>query len=120
MYEVIRGTIESVLRKYGIQSDVNLVNHGRTVSVNDNGLIFWVRMLPREDKLNVEFSTVQLPKDLQRRGIFTDVFNTIKSLDFINRLSVDGICTSAMSGWSIKHNLESNGFSCWVYPNQSN
>lgn len=72
----------------------------------------WVRLYPTEsNKVSVDFSTVQLDRNLQRRGIFTYIFNHLKSLEVVGVLEISSVCTSCMRSWCIGKGLKTvDGF----------
>lgn len=72
--DLIRSNIESSLRNFNISSEVLLKNNNMCISVSDEDIELWIRLLPTKDnKVSVDFSTVQLSDKLQNRGIFTSI-----------------------------------------------
>lgn len=114
--EEIRANIESSLRSCGIDTPVSLENFNKCISVqkdvcdeDSTNVWLWVRLMPMSNsKYSVDFSTVQLPSSMQRNGIFTLIFNNLKSCSKVGKLSVSSVCTQKMCNWCNKQNLETN------------
>lgn len=110
--DLIRSNIESSLRNFNISSEVLLKNNNMCISVSDEDIELWVRLLPTKDnKVSVDFSTVQLSDKLQNRGIFTSIFSNLKSLEEVGVLKISSVCTRCMTKWCVKNGLKSeDGF----------
>lgn len=109
--DLIRSNIESSLRNFNISSEVLLKNN-MCISVSDEDIELWVRLLPTKDnKVSVDFSTVQLSDKLQNRGIFTSIFSNLKSLEVVGVLKISSVCTRCMTKWCVKNGLKTeDGF----------
>ena len=110
--ELVRSNIESSLRNFSISSEVLLKNNNMCISVSDEDIELWVRLLPtRDNKVSVDFSTVQLSDRLQNKGIFTSIFSNVKSLEEVGVLKISSVYTRCMTKWCIKNGLKSeDGF----------
>ena len=106
--ELIRKSIESSLRVYNIDSDVTVENFNKCIKVFDDNVMLWVRLLPMSDnRYVVDFSSIQLDKNLQRRGIFTSIFNSLKQCAKVGKLVVSSVCTDEMLNWCKSRGLSS-------------
>lgn len=114
--DLIRSNIESSLRNFNISSEVLLKNNSMCISVSDEDIDLWIRLLPTKDnKVSVDFSTVQLSDKLQNRGIFTSIFSNLKSLEEVGVLKISSVCTRCMIKWCVKNGLKTvDGFD-YVY-----
>ena len=62
-----------------------------------------VRLYPAEDnKVSVDFSTVQISDKLQNRGIFTSIFSNLKSVEEVGVLKISSVCSRCMTKWCVK------------------
>lgn len=113
---LVRSNIESSLRNYNISSEVLLKNNNMCISVQDEDIDLWVRLLPVEDnKVSVDFSAVQLSDKLQNKGIFTSIFSNLKSSEVVGVLKISSVCTRCMTKWCVKNGLKTiDGFD-YVY-----
>lgn len=110
--DVIKKNIEFSLHKYNINFLIEIQNYGKCIAVSGFDMYIWIRLLPsREDgKYIVEFSSVQMPTNSRRQGMFTSIFNRLKNCKYVDTIRITGVCSSAMFNWCQKNKLTQNSF----------
>lgn len=104
--EILRDTVTKSLSDSNINVPAKVVSNGNSVEVSDEDIFIWIRTLPRDGKLDVDISAISLDETLQHKGVFTNLFNSLKSLDIIQHLKIGSVCTDEMRSWCEKNNLE--------------
>lgn len=96
--------INKILIKYNIITTVEY--KGTSIKVVDNeGTYMWIRVMLADGKLRLQMSTIQLREELRRKGIFTEIFNKLKDLEYVYVIDITGVCTEEMMNWVTKNGL---------------
>lgn len=109
--EVIARNIKASLNKYNIDASVNIVNNGKCIQVAneefsiDGHLYIWIRLLPStvNGMYKADISSITLPKALRRKGIFTNLANSLFNCKYISSLAITSVCTIEMVNWTLKN-----------------
>lgn len=110
--EHIRETIENSLNSSGLTNKTTLENFNRAIRVIDPSkgyeLNMWIRLIQFKstDKICVELSSIEIPKDKRRQGILTNMFKALAENKYVNDIRVISVLTDEMKNWCIKNGLK--------------
>lgn len=109
--------LEEVLSKYFNDLTVDITNFYKAIRVTDKywTLNFWIRIHELRGKLVVDFSTVEIPKENRRKGIFTAVINELKKCEYIGEIRVTSALTIEMRNCCVKNGFKALNELDWVY-----
>lgn len=113
----VQKILKDTLSKYFDNLEVEITNFYKAIRVTDEywTLNFWVRIHEINDKLVVDFSTVEIPKEYRRKGIFTKVIDELKKYEHTKEVRVTSVLTHEMRSWCIKNNFKATNELDFVY-----
>lgn len=113
----VQKILKDTLSKYFDNLEVEITNFYKAIRVTDEywTLNFWVRIHEINDKLVVDFSTVEIPKEYRRKGIFTKVIDELKKYEHTKEVRVTSVLTHEMRNWCIKNNFKATNELDFVY-----
>lgn len=103
-------SIIKIIEKHGEIVNGRLEYWGRAILVEDNyGTRMWIRVVEwKDEKIRVDFSTVEFRDKLRRKGIFREICNMVRKKDYIESAVISNVCTQEMYNFCHKHNLAFN------------
>lgn len=106
--EDVQKILEDTMRNYFSDIEANIVNFYRSIRVTnkDWSLNFWIRIYEYNNTLVLDFSSVDIPKEYRRKGIFTKAINELKKCEYIQEIRVTSVLTDAMRNWCIKNDFK--------------
>lgn len=101
--------IIKIIGKHGKVVDGRLEYSGKAILIEDNyGTRFWLRVMYYNDKIKVDFSTVELRNALRRKGVFSEICEMVKEKDYIESAVISNVCTHEMYNFCVKNGFELN------------
>lgn len=101
--------IIKIIGKHGKVVDGRLEYSGKAILIEDNyGTRFWLRVMYYNDKIKVDFSTVELKNALRRKGVFSEICEMVKEKDYIESAVISNVCTHEMYNFCVKNGFELN------------
>lgn len=115
--EIIRDTLLNLLRKYISDVDVRIENGYKALRVvnKDWSLNFWIRIYNWSDTFTIDFSSVEIPKEFRRKGIFTKVFEALKKVKIVDEIRVTSVLSVEMENWCNKNRFRDCGYNNYSY-----
>lgn len=106
--EDVQKILEDTMRNYFSDIEVNIVNFYRSIRVTnkDWSLNFWIRIYEYNNTLVLDFSSVEIPKEYRRKGIFTKVVNELIKYKYTQEIRVTSVLTPEMKNWCIKNSFK--------------
>lgn len=77
----------------------------RNVVPNEDVYI-WIRLNWRQDKCICNILTASFAPELQRKGYFTKIINTLKRCKYIQNICIQSVCSNEMHNWCKKHKFK--------------
>lgn len=120
--EDVQKILEDTMRNYFSDIEVEIANFYKAIRVTNEywTLNFWIRIHEISDKLVLDFSTVEIPKEYRRKGIFTEVINQLKECKHIKEIRVTSVLTPEMKNWCIKNSFKVTNEIDFVYDKEIN
>lgn len=101
----ILSTLMNILNNHELDCVGRLEYHGKAINIWDNyGTKFWIRVMPLNNRVIADFSSVELREDKRRQGIFDEICESMKHKDFIEKVLISNVCTDEMEAFCKKHN----------------
>ena len=93
----LMNSIIGIIGRHGEVVDGRLEYSGRAILIEDNyGTRLWLRVMYYNDKIKVDFSTVELRNALRRKGVFSEICEMVKEKDYIESAVISNVCTHEM------------------------
>ena len=120
--EDVQKILEDTMRNYFSDIEVNIVNFYRSIRVTnkDWSLNFWIRIYEYNNTLVLDFSSVEIPKEYRRKGIFTEVINKLKKYEHTKEIRVTSTLTNEMRSWCVKNDFKATNELDFVYNKEIN
>lgn len=116
---VIANNIKRSLQRNNLECTVTIENGCKCIAINndnhslDENLYIWIRLIPVEDKYIVDISNIYLPIKSRHKGVFTNIFYTLKRCKYVDSIKITSVCSIEMNNWCNKNKLKSVGSSTY-------
>lgn len=118
----VQKILKDILSEYFSDIEVEIANFYKAIRVTNEywTLNFWIRIHEISDKLVLDFSTVEIPKEYRRKGIFTEVINKLKKYEHTKEIRVTSTLTNEMRSWCVKNDFKATNELDFVYNKEIN